>query len=197
MRYDDNHKEKTRAKVLQVASRAIREDGPGGVGLAAIMAEAGLTHGGFYAHFKSKDDLVTEAIRQMFRDASGRFAETTGEMPPGEALSAYIRFYLSRSHRDGRNIGCPLPSLSADLARLPAEAQVVFGEGVARLTGFIAEKLEAMGRSEPRALAASVLSELVGAVSLARAVADPAQSDAILKASRAALRARLGLEALR
>ena len=197
MRYDDEHKEKTRAKVLQVASRAIREDGPGGVGVAAIMAEAGLTHGGFYGHFKSKDDLVTEAIRQMFRDASGKFAATTGDKAAAEALSAYIGFYLSRSHRDGRNVGCPLPSLSADLARLPEAARVVFGEGVDGLTGFIAEKLEAMGEAEPEALASSVLSELVGAVSLARAVADPAQSDAILKASRASLRARLGLEALR
>ncbi len=197
MRYDDEHKEKTRAKVLQVASRAIREDGPGGVGVAAIMAEAGLTHGGFYAHFKSKDDLVTEAIGQMFRDASGKFAATTGDMPPAEALAAYIGFYLSRSHRDVRSAGCPLPSLSADLARLPAEAQGVFGGGVARLTGYIAEKLQAMGEPEPQALAGSVLSELVGAVSLARAVADPVQSDAILKASRASLRARLGLEALR
>ena len=153
MRYDDEHKEKTRAKVLQVASRAIREDGPGGVGVAAIMAEAGLTHGGFYGHFKSKDDLVTEAIRQMFRDASGKFAATTGDKAAAEASQ--------RGQSAGRGA------------------------------------LEAMGEAEPEALASSVLSERVGAVSLARAVADPAQSDAILKASRASLRARLGLEALR
>jgi TetR/AcrR family transcriptional repressor of nem operon len=197
MRYDDDHKEKTRTKVLQVAARAIRKDGPDRVGVAAVMAEAGLTHGGFYAHFKSKDDLVTEAIRQMFRDARGRFREITGERPAADALTAYIAFYLSHWHRDVRGVGCPLPSLSADLARLPPAAQAVFGDGVGGLTDFIAEKLEAMGKAEPHSLATSVLSELVGAVTLARAVADPAQSDAILKASRAALHARLGLEALR
>jgi TetR/AcrR family transcriptional repressor of nem operon len=197
MRYDDDHKAKTRTKVLQVAARAIREDGPDRVGVAAVMAEAGLTHGGFYAHFKSKDDLVTEAIRQMFHDARGKFGEITAEKPAAEAMIAYIGFYLSRSHRDVRGAGCPLPSLSADLARLPPAAQQVFGEGVAGLTDVICEKLEAMGKPESPALAISVLSELVGAVTLARAVADPAQSDAILKASRAALRARLGLEALR
>jgi TetR/AcrR family transcriptional repressor of nem operon len=157
------------------------------------MAEAGLTHGGFYAHFRSKDDLVTEAIRQMFTDAAGRFAETTGDKSPAEALTAYINFYLSRSHRDGRSSGCPLPSLSADLARLPPAAQAVFGKGVERLTGNIAEKLKALGAEQPDLLAASALAEMVGAVSLARAVDDQAQSDAILKASRAALRARLGL----
>jgi TetR/AcrR family transcriptional repressor of nem operon len=193
MRYADDHKEQTRAKVLQAAARAIREEGPDRVGVAQVMAEAGLTHGGFYAHFRSKDELVTEAIRQMFRDASGRFAETTGDKAPAAALTAYINFYLSRSHRDGRSIGCPLPSLSADLARLPAPAQTVFGQGVERLTRNIAEKLEALGADEPKLLAASALAEMVGAVSLARAVEDEAQSDAILKASRAALRARLGL----
>src|SRR5258708_17692302 len=102
MRYDENHKTETRRKVLKAAARAIRAEGPERVGVAAVMAEAGLTHGGFYAHFASKDDLVGEAIVQMFVEAQGKFASTVRGRPPREALAAYIGFYLSRSHRDGR-----------------------------------------------------------------------------------------------
>lgn len=195
MRYDEDHKKRTRQKVLQAAARTIRAEGPDRVGVAAIMAEVGLTHGGFYAHFASKDELVAEAIREMFADARARHDVSSEGKPPAEGLRDYVRFYLSRSHRDGRGAGCPLPALSADLPRLPDKAREVFGEGVARLTASIAGQLEAIGRPDPEIGASALLSEMVGAVSLARAVSDPDQSDKILAVAKADIMTRYGLEA--
>src|SRR4051812_43101418 len=98
MRYDTEHKQKTRATVVQAAAKAIRADGPDRVAVAAVMAEAGLTHGGFYAHFKSKDDLVAAAIAQMFADAGARLDHETAGREPAEGLSSYVDFYLSKKH---------------------------------------------------------------------------------------------------
>jgi TetR/AcrR family transcriptional regulator, transcriptional repressor for nem operon len=193
VRYDSEHKERTRARVLKEAAKAIRAEGPHRVGVAAMMAKAGLTHGGFYAHFASKDDLVVAAMSRMFDEASAKFDRLTAGKPPAAALRAYIDFYLSRQHREARETGCPLPSLSADLPRLGVAARQQFAAGVAGLTARIAGLLSTLARPNPEILAGSALAEMVGALSLARGVADPKQSDAILKASRTALKLRLEL----
>jgi TetR/AcrR family transcriptional repressor of nem operon len=194
MRYDAEHKQKTRERVLDEAAKAIREEGPHRVGVAGIMAKAGLTHGGFYAHFASKDELVVAAIQHMFDGgAMRRLARTEGH-PPAAGLAAYIDFYLSTAHRDARLTGCAMAALAADLPRLNQEAQDTFASGVARVTGAIAALLEGMGHPEPQGTASSVLAELVGALSLARTETDPARSDLMLEYSKRALKQRLGLE---
>lgn len=195
MRYDAEHKRKTRQKVLAAAAKAIRAEGPHRIGVAGIMSEAGLTHGGFYAHFASKDEMVAEAIDTMFGDAGVRFAFETGGKAPAAGLSAYIDFYLSAYHRDARGSGCPIPALSADLPRMEAASRERYGRGVAAMTERVAELLAATGQDDPEILAASLVAELVGAVALSRAVSDPAQSDLILARSRIAARRRAGLEA--
>jgi TetR/AcrR family transcriptional repressor of nem operon len=195
MRYDAEHKQKTRQKVLAAAAKAIRAEGPHRIGVAGIMSDAGLTHGGFYAHFASKDVLVAEAIDTMFADAGARFTRETQGRAPAEGLAAYVDFYLSPGHRDARGSGCPLPALSADLPRLEPTARERYGRGVAILTERVAELLSAAGRDDAPALAGSLVAELVGALALSRAVVDPAQSDAILAGSRRAVRHRIGLEA--
>jgi TetR/AcrR family transcriptional repressor of nem operon len=194
MRYADDHKQATRAKVLEAAARVIRQNGPDRVAVAGIMAEVGLTHGGFYAHFQSKDDLLVQAIGQMFQELTQRFEDIAGDHPPREALRRYINFYLSASHRDGRDRGCPLPALSADLPRLTQAARVEYAKGVSHVTRRLAGLLAALGQSDAEAVAASALAEMVGAVVLARSVADPGQSDGILRASRHGLRKRLDLD---
>ena len=193
MRYAEDHKQATRAKVLTAAARVIRQNGPDRVAVAGVMAEVGLTHGGFYAHFASKDDMLAQAIQQMFIESSEAWEAISEDQPAAEALGRYFDFYLSPAHRDGRDRGCPLPALSADLPRLSEQSRDVYGRGVARQTAFLARKLEAAGRRDAATLAASVLSELVGAVALARAVADPAQSGAILEAARVSIRGRAGV----
>ena len=194
MRYDSEHKEKTRARVLKEAAKAIRAEGPHRIAVAGVMAKAGLTHGGFYAHFKSKDDLVAAAVEAMFQDAKARFAWETADRSPAEGLCAYIDFYLSPLHRDARSSGCPITALAADLPRLEGEVRREYGKGVARLEARIAGHLAMLGRTDAEALGQSALAELVGALSLSRAVADPDQSNRILETSRAALKQRLGLE---
>ncbi|MET0310166.1 MAG: TetR/AcrR family transcriptional regulator [Sphingomonas sp.] len=193
MRYDSEHKEQTRARVLKEAAREIRDKGPGGIGVAAIMARAGLTHGGFYAHFKSKDALVAAALDTMFEDARARFDRRAVDADPRTALRAYVDFYLSTAHRDARDRGCPLPSLSGDLARSDEDTRARFGKGLAGLTGRVAEKLRLLEHVDPERGAASLVTELVGAIALARAVADPAQSDAILANAHASVVARFNL----
>ena len=192
MRYAEDHKQATRAKVLKAASRVIRQHGPDRVAVAGIMAEVGLTHGGFYAHFTSKDDLLVQAIGQMFLESRDNFAALVGDRPPLEALQVYFDFYLSPTHRDRRDRGCPLPALAADLPRLPPLSREFYGEGVSRLTDLLARRMEAAGCEDPDALASSVLSEMVGAVALSRSVSDRSQSDAILRAARESLRHRVG-----
>jgi len=198
MRYDSDHKQKTRERVLKEAAKAIRAEGPHRIAVAGVMAKVGLTHGGFYAHFESKDDLVAAAIDTMFGEAKARFSRETAQagepVSPQNKLIRYIDFYLSAGHRDARTTGCPLPTLAADLPRLAPASRALYGQGVASLTALIAESLRALGRGEAEALASSALSEMVGALSLSRAVADPEQSDLILDASRTALKRRLGLE---
>lgn len=194
MRYDAGHKTETRKRVLAEAARSIRTSGPDRVSVAEIMSAVGLTHGGFYAHFPSKDALVAAAIDEMFKDVRARLASSMDGFAPAEGLARYLDFYLSAQHRDARGTGCPLPALSADMARLGPEARARYGAGVDALTQRLARLLSQMGHAASETEAASVVSELVGAVALSRAVADPQQSDSVLAASRAALGRRLGLE---
>ena len=193
MRYDNEHKQKTRAKVLQAAARALRSEGPERVGVAAVMAEAGLTHGGFYAHFKSKDELIAAAIGQMFDESRERAIKEIEGRDPAEGLAAYIDSYLSPEHRDARGRGCPIAALSSDLPRLPTATREAFASGVQRLVRLFGEKLAQLGHPAPEPEARSMVAELVGALSLARVELDPTVSDAILRDSKLRLKARFGV----
>lgn len=195
MRYPREHGEQTRTKILKEAAGAIRAKGPEGVGVAALMKQAGLTHGGFYAHFASKDALVAEAIGLMFEEARGRFDRAMAERDPRAALSNYVAFYLSAGHRDARTRGCPVAALSGDMARLAPEARIRFAEGAATLSGWLGDALGRLGTPDAPAAGRSMLSELVGALLLARTATDPEESDAILTASAASIRGRYALGA--
>jgi TetR/AcrR family transcriptional repressor of nem operon len=194
MRYDAEHKQKTREKVLDAAAEAIRLEGPHKVGVAGVMAKAGLTHGGFYAHFESKDELVACAIGHMFDTSARRRLDSYQGKPPAEALNAYLDFYLSEAHRDARTTGCAMPALAADLPRLPTASQDAFAAGVRRLTGRLAGLIADMGQANAEDLASSMVAEMVGALSLARAEPDRARSDLMLERSRRVLKQRLNLE---
>jgi TetR/AcrR family transcriptional repressor of nem operon len=194
MRYDPDHKLKTRDKVLKAAAKAIRVRGPHRVGVAEVMGKAGLTHGGFYAHFASKDDLIAAAIERMFDDLFAIAMTQVRDKAPGEALNAFIDTYLSTKHRDAVAQGCPIPILAPELHRLPRAARTRFAAGVARIRELIADKLMQLGRQDAAEEAGSVLAELVGTLSLARAEPEAAQSDRMLKISRRRLKARLGLQ---
>ena len=194
MRYPPDHKLQTRKALLEAAAQALRRDGPHRLGVARVMAEAGLTHGGFYAHFPSRDALIAAGIRQMFEESRDRLPATSPDRSAAENLVRFIDHYLSTSHRDAHSSGCPLPYLANDAPRLSAAARLQFARGVQGLTDSLAALLEGIGQPQPEAEAASALSEMVGALTLARAEPDAARSSRILEISRSRLLQRFGLE---
>ncbi|CAM3596340.1 TetR/AcrR family transcriptional regulator [Paracidovorax anthurii] len=193
MRYDAEHKQRTRERVVRETSEALREHGPDQIGVATLMARAGLTHGGFYAHFASKEALVAEAIASMFEDQRGAFDRAMQDSPPAEGLAAYIDRYLSTRHRDHRGQGCPVAALSGDLARMPASMRESFDAGVGHMIDRIAGILHQLAHEHPREQAASAVAEMVGALTVARAISDPKLSRSLLHASKDGLKKRLGL----
>ncbi len=193
MRYDAEHKQKTREKVLDAAAEAIRAEGPHRLGVAGVMAKAGLTHGGFYAHFQSKEDLVCQTIDHMFARSRLKRLDRESSLGPAEKLVAFIDYYLSPAHRDSP-AGCVLPALAADAQRLTPEVRAAYSRGMAGMTGRLAELLRDLGHSEPDDLATSSVAEMVGGLMLARAEPDGSRSDLMLARSKHVLMQRLNLE---
>jgi TetR/AcrR family transcriptional repressor of nem operon len=180
--------EATRRAILATAARLIRERGPERVGVAEVMREAGLTHGGFYAHFASRDALVAEAIRSMFDGGRQKFLARIGGKTGPDALKTWIDSYVSREHRDNPGGGCAMAALISDMPHLKPAARAAFDEGIRGIAGRLQAHLPA-GTDEPAV--SSLMAEMAGAVALSRAVGDPQLSDRILKTSRAALKARI------
>jgi TetR/AcrR family transcriptional repressor of nem operon len=194
VRYSTDRKAETRARVLKEAAKEIREKGPNGVAVAGIMARAGLTHGAFYAHFASKDALVSEAIDAMFADTQRRTARLPVAGTPREELRDFVSFYLSPAHRDQRDRGCPLPSLSADMIRTEGPAGARFAEGIGAMAARLAGMLERMGFDDAGARSNALLAQLVGAITLARALGVGVASDALLQDTKREISGRYGLD---
>jgi len=172
-----------RARILEIASERFRERGFDGIGVADIMAEAGLTHGGFYGYFKSKEDLAAQACAKAIAESVQAVAAAAGK-GDRPSLDKLLAAYLSPQHRDRLAQGCLLPALAAEIPRRDALVRHVFTEG---LDAYIACLLRAIPGREGqrrRRRALATLSALVGAVVLARAVDDPALSEEILASTR-------------
>jgi TetR/AcrR family transcriptional repressor of nem operon len=191
MRYRDNHKERTRLRVLGEAAAAIRTKGAERISVAEVMAAAGLTHGGFYAHFDSKEDLVAQAITHMFDTVYSRFLSLTEGREPAAAIASYVDFYHSPSHRLERANGCPIATLSGDLPNLSDRAHERFTDGTERAVAALAKLAKKLGAKDADALAWSAIAEMAGALALSRTVSDD-RAAAILRNSRTSVKARLG-----
>ncbi len=190
MRYAPEHNEATRERILAAASRLFREHGIAAVGLAKIMAEADLTVGTFYTHFKSKEALLREALLQSL---DVRNAELERALRDGGPEMA-IRAYLSAEHRDSPGSGCPTAALASEVARHPRPTRQTFASHLEPSLDLLAGWLSTRQRKKvARADAAALLGLLVGTLQLARATPDRAESGAILEAGvRAALRLAKG-----
>ncbi|ESQ91560.1 hypothetical protein ABAC460_06125 [Asticcacaulis sp. AC460] len=195
MRYDGEHKERTRLRLLTEAAIMLREDGPSGLSVVTLMKRQGLTHGGFYAHFKSKDDLIAHALDTMFERTCERYLTKTRGLVPAAALSNYIAYYLSPAHINKPGQGCPIPAVAGDVARLGTQARKRFEAGMVKLQRLVALEFEGLDRSQEDALteALALLSELSGAVIMARAVKSPAMVRQVGLAAHTAIATRLGL----
>jgi TetR/AcrR family transcriptional regulator, transcriptional repressor for nem operon len=186
MRYAPEHIEASRERILEAASRLFREHGIAAVGLAKIMAAAGLTVGTFYTHFKSKEALLREALLRSL-DARREELEQTLR---GENIELLIRAYLSPEHRDAVGTGCPIAALASEVARHPRATRHAFASHNAPTLDALAACLSSRQHKEVgRADAAALVGLLAGTLQIARATPDRAESDAILEAGvRAAIR---------
>jgi TetR/AcrR family transcriptional regulator, transcriptional repressor for nem operon len=171
----------------------LREHGPDGLSVATLMKRQGLTHGGFYAHFESKDDLIEQAIDVMFDKTCERFATRTRGLSPHQGLMAYIEHYLSLPHVNKPGQGCPVPACSGDIARLGATPRRRFEAGLRRLQALIGAQFEMMGFAPDEAYTQAVvlLSELAGAVVMARAVKSAEAQKHIVDNARQVITERL------
>lgn len=177
MRVSNEKAQENRERVIDVAAAQFRQHGLEGIGIADLMKAAGMTHGGFYKQFKSKDDLVVQAVTRAIEGTSAEIqAQVTGVEDP---LAALIRFYVSPQHRDDPARGCSLASLATDAARSADPAlQALIGDLVAR---YLALLTNLSPGEAPRRAAIATLAEMVGAVILSRAVPDRALSDELLQ----------------
>ncbi len=193
MRYDTDHKERTRLRLLTEAAIMLREAGPDGLSVATLMKRQGLTHGGFYAHFGSKDDLIANAIDVMFDRHAERYRLRTRGMSPLQGLLAYIAYYLSPSHYNRPGQGCPIPSTGGDVARLGPDARKRFERGVLGLQNLVAMQFEHLGfdAEAAREQAMALQGELAGAVVMARAVKSTTAQKLICQSAQTAILTRL------
>lgn len=186
---------KTRERVVHEAAREIREKGPDGVAVAGVMARAGLTHGGFYSHFASKDELVGAAVSAMFEEVNGAPAETGSTGDAAAKLRGILPYYFSPEHRDDMQGGCPMVALCGDMARTEGVARSRFQLGLAEMNGRLATALAAMGVDHPESEANVLQAQMVGALTLARAMGPGEASDAMLRDGLRQALARYGLTA--
>lgn len=185
MRFDKGHKAETRKRIIKVASERFRKDGVEAVGIAGLMAQAGLTHGGFYAHFDSKEALLREAMVAAMDDTRERLTRASG----GDGLEWLVRRYLRPSHRDTPEDGCAIASLVAEIARHEPETREVFSTRVEAFLHRIAAQLTALPEPERKPAAIGIFGVMLGTLQLSRAVTDEALSNSVLESGiQAALR---------
>lgn len=184
-RYSAGHREKTYEAIVEAAAERIRTSGLEGLGVAAIMAEAGLTHGGFYAHFPSRDALLAAAITRLFDKAIAGVDRYEAKYGAKQGLERYVDFYLSPRHRDDITIGCPIPALAGEVRRSADEVRRAFDDGLDRLGARLGKLIPSKGKDAGGKKAGMVLlAEMSGALSVSRAMSDTKQSGELLSAKR-------------
>jgi TetR/AcrR family transcriptional regulator, transcriptional repressor for nem operon len=178
----------TRERIIDAAGKLFRAKGFDGIGVADIMKAADLTHGGFYGHFSSKDDLVAQASRRAMTRAAANWGRVVADAPD-KPYPALLDHYLSPRHRDDPGQGCSFAALGSDAARGGSAVRKAFAEGLQPLLDILTNALPGFSKPARRRKAVAAMAALVGALTLARAVGDDALSDEILEAVRQELRA--------
>jgi TetR/AcrR family transcriptional repressor of nem operon len=189
MRYSKEHKAETHDRIVKNASVRLRENGAASLGVAELMKEAGLTHGGFYAHFASRDALVSEAFAHAMQQTTGRWRKRAEQVPEGQRLASIVNGYLSDEHRDDIGNGCALPSLGIEVSRASPKTRKAFTDKLDDMIAMLVEQFPNLPAKTARREAIAVISTIMGAMILARAAGAGDFSDEILSVGRyAALR---------
>jgi TetR/AcrR family transcriptional repressor of nem operon len=190
VRYNKEHKEATRRRIIETAGRRFKQDGIDGSGIATLMGDAGLTNGAFYAHFESKNDLVATVVGEEL----SRQATSFGELPPGRAgLEEFVGWYLSRDHRDHRDAGCPSAALLDEIGRCDKDAKRAYTKGAKTILDEICTRLDPGDPGSARGTALALYAMMVGSMQLARALSDRKLSDAVLEEGIRSARAMLAV----
>ena len=181
-----------RDRIIDAAGALFRAKGFGGIGVADIMKAADLTHGGFYGHFASKDDLIAQASRRILARAALNWTKLV-EAAPDDPYAALLEHYLSPKHRDDPGQGCAFAALGNDAARSGKTVRKAFAEGLAPLIDILARSIPGKSKAARRRKAVAAMATLVGALTLARAVEGTPLSDEMLEAAHRELAAAVRL----
>ena len=180
MRKSKEEAAETRARIIRKASKEFNKHGIAGTGLADVMKSAGLTHGGFYKHFQSKDELVAEALEEGLEKSFQAIELVAGE----RAIAEFINEYLSPVHRDDFDNACPLPALGTELWRAGGKTRQKASLGVVRFVSIVEKHLKGLPAEKRRSRAHAIVAALVGSMMLSRIVTDPKLSDRLLRDTR-------------
>jgi TetR/AcrR family transcriptional regulator, transcriptional repressor for nem operon len=193
MRRSRSEAAETRERILSTASKMFLEKGLEAVGMRDIMSAAGLTPGGFYRHFESKEQLIAEANKAAFDRLLAMFETQTAGMPAAEALDRIVWLYLHQTQGEGNTFRCPLSMVGGELSHCEPQVRAVAVDGYQRLVELVADRLTELGRDDAFAAASGVVSTMTGAVMLANIAGDKAAARSILSNAYAAINPLLAL----
>jgi len=184
MRYLPKHKVEVHQKIVEEAARRVRTEGLSGAGVSAVMRETGLTHGGFYKHFRNRDELLTEALGEAFREIGDYLAQIAEQSPPGQGWKAIVRTYLSPEHCDHAERGCPVAALASELGRADNALKVqILGE-LAEYRSRMLPFMPGRRRADKERAFFLIFSTMIGAIELARVLPEPAMRAKVLESAR-------------
>ena len=184
MRYSKEHKLETHARIVKKASVRLREKGAHGIGVADLMKDAGLTHGGFYAHFDSREALVIEAFVYAMDRSTERWRKLAEATPPEKRLEVIVDSYLTSLHRDDPGHGCSLTALGAEIARESPKTRRAFAAKLEQMIDMLAGQIPELPRKAARKQATAAIATMVGTLMLARIAGSGELSNEILGAGR-------------
>lgn len=187
MRYSKEHKQETHERIVKRAAVRLREKGAHGIGVADLMKEAGLTHGGFYAHFNSREALVIEAMAHIMDRGTERWRKLGEQAPPEKRLATIVNSYLSALHRDDPGHGCAIPTLGAEIARETPKTRKAFATKLEEMIDMLASLVPDASPKAARKQAMAAIGTMMGALVMARIAGNSEFSDEILAAGREAI----------
>ena len=184
VRYRPEHKVEIHRKIVKDASRRVRAEGLNGAAVSAVMKDAGLTHGGFYKHFGTKDDLLLESLREGFREIEDTLAQAAEESQPGEAWKEIVKTYLSLELCEHPERGCPLAALSPDLARADKRIKPQIVEELVNYKGRMLPFMPGQRSADKERAFFVIFSTMIGAVEIARILPDRAMREKVLAGTK-------------
>jgi TetR/AcrR family transcriptional repressor of nem operon len=184
MRYSKEHKQDTHARIVRKASVRLREKGAHGIGVADLMKEAGLTHGGFYAHFDSREALVIEAFNHAMDRSTERWRKMAEQTPPEKRLAAIVDAYLTAVHRDDPGHGCAITALGPEIARESPKTRKAFAAKLDQMIDMMADHITGVPRKAARKQAISTLVTMAGTILLSRIAGSGELSDELRRPRR-------------